>query len=271
MTNSVTCRIALPDGTELSCRIQGSGALPIVFVHGYAMSLECWERVLERLPADWTGYAYDLRGFGASGKAGPHSFARYEADLLVLLDAFGLDRPVLAGHSLGANLLQEFAVTHPARFRALVLSDAAARNLPPPDAVAARVQQRIAAYGSAEVNRAILRRRMADYFDAGNVTDADLDRFSELGARADTAALREMLLASYCHVPIPDAQLRRIHAPVLLIYGANDRVTPPTQAGALLRALPQTEMSIIPHCGHTPMWENPDAWVGRVRHFLSQH
>jgi pimeloyl-ACP methyl ester carboxylesterase len=264
----MTTRLRLANGAEVAIRHAGGGALPVVMLHGYSMSLEVWERVLDRVPAAWTAHAYDLRGFGASSRASGYSIAAHVADLAAVLEALGLARAVLVGHSMGGNILQDFAAAHPHRVAALVLSDVAARNAPPPDPVAGDVARRVSSYGTTEVNRDILRARMPAYFAPGGVSDAVLDRFAALGARADPAALRDMLTASYSGAPIAAAELGRIEAPVLMVFGALDRVTPPDNGSALLQVIPHARLRLIEGAGHTPMWECPEEWLACVDDFL---
>jgi pimeloyl-ACP methyl ester carboxylesterase len=68
--------------------------------------------------------APDLRGRGASaGLPGPYGFAAHMADLLAVLDDAGVERAVLAGHSLGAYLATGLAAAHPERICGVVLID----------------------------------------------------------------------------------------------------------------------------------------------------
>ncbi len=72
--------------------------------------------------------AVDLRGRGASnGLPGPYGLAAHERDVLAVLDALGLERTVLAGHSLGAYVVARVAAEHPERVSAVVLVDGGLR------------------------------------------------------------------------------------------------------------------------------------------------
>jgi pimeloyl-ACP methyl ester carboxylesterase len=99
-------------------------ARTVVCIHGLTANHTCWLSMADALGASWRLIAYDLRGRGESDKpATGYSLADHDRDLLGLLDALGLERAVLMGHSLGAHIAVRFAAHHPARLRKLVLFD----------------------------------------------------------------------------------------------------------------------------------------------------
>ncbi len=110
-------------GVALRYLRAGAGP-PIVLAHGMADSAECWGAVAEDLAADHTVVAYDARAHGRS--AAPESgytSADPAADLVALCAALGLERPVLMGHSMGAETCAVAAAGNPGLARALVLED----------------------------------------------------------------------------------------------------------------------------------------------------
>jgi pimeloyl-ACP methyl ester carboxylesterase len=262
--------IALPGRPTLACRIHGEGESPVFFAHGYSMSLDCWDRVLPFLPARYRAVAYDLRGFGRSGRAARYGQEDHAADLVALMDALGIGSAVLVGHSLGANLAQMVATAHPARIRALVLANGRSMGLPPPDPVAGQVEARTAGYGSAADNRRVLESRMSAYFDAANLAPGDLDAFIARGAQADSEALRQTLRSLYSLPAIVAEAFASVRAPALAITGANDRMTPIEVCRPIEDVLPQAEIVVMPDAGHTPMWERPAEWSRIVFDFLDR-
>jgi len=122
-TNPEELDVALPDGTLRVLR-WGRGPRSAIAVHGITASAACWQPVARELPADWSLFAVDLRGRGHSaGLPGPYGFGRHIADLAATVDGLGLDRPVLAGHSLGAYLALLTTSAHPGMFGGLLLVD----------------------------------------------------------------------------------------------------------------------------------------------------
>lgn len=115
--------VALPDGTLRVLR-WGRGGQAALAVHGITASAAAWQPVARALPAGWSLFAVDLRGRGHSaGLPGPYGFDQHVADLVTAAGQLGLDRPVLAGHSLGAYVALLAATRHPDRFGGLLLVD----------------------------------------------------------------------------------------------------------------------------------------------------
>ncbi len=122
-TDVTPCDVAVAGGT-LRVLSYGSGDHHALAVHGVTGNATCWQGVARALPAGWTLHAIDVRGRGRSaGLPGPFGFDAHAADLRQVSAALGLDRPVLAGHSLGAYIALLAAGSSPGVFGRLVLID----------------------------------------------------------------------------------------------------------------------------------------------------
>ena len=110
------------------------GRLPAVFVHGLGANLAFWylgagPQVMQDRPV----LMYDLRGHGASSTPeGGYTLPDLAADLRQLLDATGLGRVHLVGHSHGARVALAFALAHPGMVASLTIADTQLRALQPP-------------------------------------------------------------------------------------------------------------------------------------------
>jgi 3-oxoadipate enol-lactonase len=114
-------------GIRLAYRVWGSaGAPPLVLLHGLGSAAGDWEGVAPAFALHWRVYAPDLRGHGRSGRPGDYSMELMEADVLGFLDALGLDRVDLIGHSMGGLVGYLLAGDHPGRVGRLILEDVAA-------------------------------------------------------------------------------------------------------------------------------------------------
>ena len=103
---------------EVTLRYRDIGAGdPIVFIHGYAATLETMIGVANALPADHRKVALDVRGFGRSTKFGDASKFGQEMvdDVVKLMDHLKLQRAHLVGHSMGALIAANVAARYPAR------------------------------------------------------------------------------------------------------------------------------------------------------------
>ncbi|HLZ62903.1 MAG TPA: alpha/beta hydrolase [Ktedonosporobacter sp.] len=103
----------------------GKQGSPIVCLHGLTANAFCFQALADDLASDHRVFAYDLRGRGDSEKpAQGYNVPLHAADLANFLDAAGLERPVVIGHSLGALIALYFAAHYPERLSKLVLIDA---------------------------------------------------------------------------------------------------------------------------------------------------
>lgn len=118
LDNTVSLR-----GLTFHYREYGAGR-PVVLLHGVASSSRIWLLVGPMLGEQFRVLALDQRGHGESDKPDSgYDFASVTDDLAAFIDALGLERPVVAGHSWGGNVAVEFAARHPEVPAGLVLVD----------------------------------------------------------------------------------------------------------------------------------------------------
>src|SRR5438132_5893954 len=111
-------------GIPIHYQEAGAGA-PIVFVHGWSLDCTCWQAQVDYFSQHYRTIAYDWRGSGKSGGAKRLvDFTQLIEELDALLAALALERPILCGHSMGGDMVLEYAVTYPQRLSALVVADA---------------------------------------------------------------------------------------------------------------------------------------------------
>lgn len=90
----------------------GSGPL-IVLVHGITESRRSWDPIVERLTADRTVLAVDVRGHGASPPADSYDALSMASDVRALVDALDLGEPLVVGHSMGGLVVTAYAALAP--------------------------------------------------------------------------------------------------------------------------------------------------------------
>ena len=109
-------------GIRLHYRDWGGRGQPIVLLHGLASSCHIWDLVASILGDGFSVVTLDQRGHGESEKPDHgYDFATMIADLHRFIQAQGLERPLLAGHSWGGDVVLEYAVAHPEVARGLCL------------------------------------------------------------------------------------------------------------------------------------------------------
>lgn len=245
------------DGVPVHYAESGSGERAIVFLHGgFGSSSELWERTLQALPPGWRGYAIDnfLRSGAPPDGYSVQSLARRVRGFV---DALGLEKPVIGGHSMGGVVSQIAASNDPGRYGGVVL----------------------VCTGAVMTNHTLGRVLLQDLRDNGhaNLREISAHWFRELPddffegyvARAQTAPLAAMidvqqsLLDTDCRPLLP-----KITAPTLVVFGAHDAGRTIDHADTLLAGIPNSRLARMPDSGHTPMVETPAAFDAALHAFL---
>jgi pimeloyl-ACP methyl ester carboxylesterase len=122
-----TGRAVPGDGLTLHARDWGGSGQPVVLLHGLASNARIWDGVASRLAgAGLRVVALDQRGHGSSDQPGDgYDFGSVGRDLAAALAGLGLERPVLVGHSWGANVALQYAADRPGQVAGLALVDGA--------------------------------------------------------------------------------------------------------------------------------------------------
>ena len=122
-----TDRAVPGDGITLHARDWGGVGPAVALLHGLASNARIWDGVAPRLVgAGLRVVALDLRGHGGSDQPGSgYDFAQIGRDLQAAQGGLGLDRPVLVGHSWGANVALQYAADRPGQVAGLALVDGA--------------------------------------------------------------------------------------------------------------------------------------------------
>ncbi len=185
-------RVAVPGG-ELVVVDHGGSGPDVLLVHSMAHSLPVWDGVAARLTQDARVVSFDLRGHGRSS-AEATDIDQIPDDIVAVIDALGLDRPVLVGHDVSGGFTAAVAATHPEKIGALVLLDS------PTVEPQAAVRETVAMVGTDEV-RALI----ADRFGLGHTgpdaasADAFVEEYARrsstdlLGAAAEAEATRVLM------------------------------------------------------------------------------
>ncbi|HLA19077.1 MAG TPA: alpha/beta hydrolase [Dehalococcoidia bacterium] len=111
-------------GLRLHYRDWGGDGEPLLLLHGLASNARIWDLTAPLLSGRFRVFALDQRGHGLSDKPeGGYDFASITGDVAAFVQALGLERPALVGHSWGANVALQFAADRPDGVSALALVD----------------------------------------------------------------------------------------------------------------------------------------------------
>ncbi|RQS62247.1 alpha/beta fold hydrolase [Burkholderia sp. Bp8963] len=241
---------------------------PVVLLHGIGSGAASWVRQLDALGASRRVLAWDAPGYGASTpvrNASP-AVADYAASLHAWLDALGIERCVLVGHSLGAIVAGGFARAWPERIAGLLLVSPAG------------------GYGSAPVETRESRRdaRLAMLADLGPAGLAEqrsgnmLSGFASEDARAwvrwNMARIVPAGYAQATHL-LANADLASdlagYRGRTAVAVGANDAITPPA-ACERIAAAAHVGLQVIPQAGHAGYVEAPAVYTALIETFCRQ-
>ena len=204
----------------------------VVLVHGFGGTLENWrENHLALASAGWTAAALDLPGHGASSTdVGSGSLEELATAVLEYLDAMGLDRAHLVGHSMGAAICLVLADRVPQRVRSLTLVG--------PAGIGQKINAEfIRGYIGARSSEEIEPLMRLLYSDPRHVTEQLLRQAVEYKRREGVVeALTKIASSRYGSTPA-GRQLREVagSVPTLVVWGADDAVVPPPEPGVLAR------------------------------------
>jgi len=250
--------IVTDDGCRLWTRTTGRGpGSPIICVHGGPG----WWDVLDDLAAILARTArvhqWDQRGAGRSDRRGPYTLARFVADFDAVRARTGSERVTLAGHSWGATLALQYALTHPERVDRLLLISSTGLQ-PAPPAYRQRVDEILA--GESHEDPWLL--RISTGF-ADRATAIDSARRLMTPRFAPNQECADALLAEVRNLPDRAAACRGLTIPTLIVHGALD-LRPPQVTDTLLAALPNARRVIIEDAAHYPWLESPESFTAAL-------
>ncbi|NGY57397.1 alpha/beta hydrolase [Lentzea sp. NEAU-D13] len=254
---------------------EGTGDRTLLAIHGGPDWDHSYLRdPLERL--DCRLLLPDLRGCGRSGRAPEYHPDGVMDDLVRVLDAFGVERADVLGHSFGGMVAQRFAITHPSRVRSLVVSGSSVLPVPPD------------AFEGWTERDALLAGR-EDPWQRGGLTPADVQAEAVAAApvniwRAEAMPgylrrledvrfgvewVRQLQAGTLVTPRLPDAAQRiaELDLPVLLLHGRYDMTFPVDLVEPTLDLIPRAR-AVVLEAGHMLHVDDPEGYLRALREFL---
>ena len=251
-------------GGQLAYHRTGGDGPPLVLSHGLTDNGLCWTRLAEALAPDFDIIMLDARGHGASSRVGLGDAVDPVRDLAEAVEALGLTRVLVMGHSVGARASAGFAATFPDRVRALVLEDPPLVPPMTPEARARRLQtfrEQVARFRSmTEAELRAFGMRQSPSWDP-----AEFPAWVQSKRQVDAEALPLLNVAW-------QEDFRGIRSPTLLIHGESDRgsMVSQEQAREACELNPVIRSVRIPGAGHNVRRENFADVLLAVRSFLAE-
>jgi pimeloyl-ACP methyl ester carboxylesterase len=227
----------------------------IVFIPGSGGDHTVWGRQMSKLKDEWNVTAIDLPGHGRSGGSGERDVPAYVEWVREILEAFGISKPVLAGHSLGAAIALTFAIKYPGLLSGIIPMGGGVR-MPVNQAILtglkttpASVIEMVVKFSLAKVNREQL---------GGSLRESML--------KVNTDILHDDLVA--CDKLDIAAAIAGIAVPTLVVCGADDKMTPPDFSRFIAEQIPGARLAMVADAGHFAMLEKPEAVNQAVSDFV---
>lgn len=249
---------------------QGSGD-PLLFLHG--VSGLHWNDALEALSQHHRVMAPRHPGYGDDSQQELDNVHDLVYAYLDLLDALQLDGVPMVGHSLGGMIAAELAATQPQRFSQVVLLAPLGLwdiERPTFDFFACTPPEQAAAFFVDPQGPA-----------AQQAGDTGLRRITESGSESEEGQglievyierMKTFATAAKYLWPIPnrglDKRIHRIAAPTLIVWGAQDKVVPPSYADDFTRVIAGARCEMVPDASHELLLEQPEHVVKLVQEFV---
>ena len=236
---------------------QGQGEV-LLLLHGLMGALSNWEYVIEEFSKQYRVIIpmlpiYDLPLLTIGVKTLSkfvHKFVKYKE-----LESF-----IILGNSLGGHVALIYAITHPEKLKSMVLAGSSGlyEN----------------AFGGSFPRREsydfIKEKVEYTFYDPKTATKELVDDvYESVNNRHKIIRLLAMAKSAIRHNMAKD--LDKIKIPVALIWGKNDKITPPEVAIEFSQLLPNAELNWVDHCGHAPMMEQPAEFNRLLKGFLEKN
>ncbi len=233
------------DGERIDADVVESGSgQRVVFLHGLVGLNEHWEEVIRRVRGRYACTSLEIPLLELKGAT---CSIQGVSDLTIQFLGEHVGEPsILVGNSFGGHVACRVAIKQPHLVRGLVLAGSSGM-----------IERTFVKGAPVRPSREWLREKIGELFhDTAFMREADLDRaHAALSKRSGARAM--IRLSKSARRDHMGDEVSDIHRPVLLIWGRQDVVTPPSAAQGFLDLLPDARITWVDQCGHAPMIESP--------------
>jgi pimeloyl-ACP methyl ester carboxylesterase len=261
-------------GRRLRYAEVGAGR-PALLLHAFPLSHALWKGQLDSPVPGWRFVAPDLRGFGESDRVaadaplrahGARSMADYASDVMALVDLLELERPVVAGVSMGGYVAFALLPRLGTRMAGLVLSDTRAEaDTDEARGNRRRMQDLVMEKGPSAVADQMIPKLLGE---TSQRERPDLAGFLREVIEANGADAIHDALEALATRPDVSPMLAAVKCPTLVTVGREDVLTPVALHESMRAGIPGARLEVIERAGHLANLENPGAYNEVLREFL---
>jgi len=246
----------------------GRGA-PVILLHGSGGEGARWMPTIKGLASEFRVIAPDQIGWGNSDKPMLIYHSGVFAEFLArFMKEIGVPKAALVGQSMGAGVALQMAVNYPQLVDRMVLVNGGgfrSANDPPRTGAPDWHARQISNAGTLAESREYLEKM---YYNHSLISDKQVEDNLILRLRSAYTAEAVQIANARGLGGVTEDEVRAIKTPTLLVWGANDKLSPPINADKLNAAIPGSRKVLIDKAGHYPFIEHPEQFNQAVRDFL---
>lgn len=238
----------------------------VAFLPGPTDSWRSYEAILDQLPSSVRAIAVSPRGHGDSDKPPTgYRVRNFAADVPPLLDALGIGRTVLAGHSGSCLVVRRVALDHPERVAGLVL-EASPATLAGNAALTAFVESVVSRLAD-PIEEAFARSFVAGTSSA-HLAPELVGQLARDVMKVPVRVWKEMFAGLLAYDDL--AEIEHISVPTLLLWGDADGLVDRDAQTTLAERIARAELIVYHGVGHTPRWEDPSRFAADIAKFTER-
>jgi pimeloyl-ACP methyl ester carboxylesterase len=250
-------------GVRLWYEDTGGEAVPIVLAHAGTGSASMWIHQAAAFARGYRVLAYDRRGHGrTAGRTADQGQAKAAEDLHRLMDHLSIDRFHLAGTAAGGIVALDYALSFPRRLRSLVIANSIGGVQ---DEDYLELQRRLRPKPQFDALPSEVR-ELGPAYRAANPEGVRRWKELEHASRPDGVASLPSTVNR-----ITFSLLETLQVPTLLITGDADLYTPPPVLQLFQDRIKNSQSLVLPQCGHSAYWEQPELFNRAVLDFIGNH
>jgi pimeloyl-ACP methyl ester carboxylesterase len=239
---------------ELYYEIHGAGQ-PLVLISGLGYPLWQWHKMVPFLAEHFQVITFDNRGVGQSDRpAGPYTAQMLAADTAGLLDALGIEKAIVAGHSMGGFIAQAMALDFPQKVSKLILcsTNFGGPHHVPVTPEAMKVLTDVTSDALTRLKNGLAVSTAPGWSEKNPEMIDEWVKWRVVNP-IDPAPYQAQMAIGFGLMPEAAAfedKLPRLNVPTLILFGAHDKVVPPANASLLAEKIAGSKVLIFPDAGH---------------------